>query len=161
MRSHELLLCTLEEIKTNLKKQQVKDVKRITIKKKMVHLLKPTHILTFNSPVIPRDIRIGYSIAKVENYIPMPLRCYQCHDTDTTKKLVLEIQCVEDVEIQRLNIQKIAGKDLGVQTAKRSTLQAKENVNYGRKKRKSTKQNIHEISLSSKQEKLLKYRHPQ
>ena len=37
-----------------------------------------TYILTFNSPIIPKEIKIGYTNEKIEQYIPNPLRCFKC-----------------------------------------------------------------------------------
>ena len=38
-----------------------------------------THfVFTFNSPVLPSVVKIGFMQVKVDVYIPNPLRCYQC-----------------------------------------------------------------------------------
>ena len=37
-----------------------------------------TSILTFEKPLIPKEIRIGYSIERLEQYIQAPLRCFPC-----------------------------------------------------------------------------------
>ena len=52
MRSQDLPLCPLEEIKKELKPQGVTDVKRVSIKRdnKMIHT--NTYIMTFESPKI-------------------------------------------------------------------------------------------------------------
>ena len=76
VRSPELATCTIEEIKQNLKKQLVTDVKRISIKKKNQVVNTNTYILVFNSPNPPPKLKIGYIIAKVDIYISNPLRCY-------------------------------------------------------------------------------------
>ena len=41
---------------------------------------KPTNtfVFTFNSPVLPSVVKIGFMQVKVDVYIPNPLRCYQC-----------------------------------------------------------------------------------
>ena len=51
-------------------------IKRITIKKENQTI--QTHILTFNSPTTPKEIKIGYINEKIEKYIPNPLRCFKC-----------------------------------------------------------------------------------
>ena len=63
VRSPELATCTIEEIKLNLKKQFVTDIKRISINKK--NQIVNTNIHTFNSPNLPPKLKIGYIIAKV------------------------------------------------------------------------------------------------
>ena len=64
------------EIKNELKKQNIIDVKRITIKKQN-EIITNTYILTFNNPKTPLEIKIGYTVVKVETYIPNP-RCHNC-----------------------------------------------------------------------------------
>ena len=66
------------EIKNELKKQNVVDVKRITIKKQNEIIETNTYILTFNNPKPPLEIKIGYTVVKVETYIPNPSRCHNC-----------------------------------------------------------------------------------
>ena len=34
-----------------------------------------THIQTFNKPITPTSIRIGYINTKIETYLPNPIRC--------------------------------------------------------------------------------------
>ena len=76
--SKELSLCTLEEIKKELKRQDVIDVKRVSIKKEGKTIETNTYIMTFNTPRIPEKIKVGYFIEKVEQFVPNPLRCYRC-----------------------------------------------------------------------------------
>ena len=61
VRSKELSLCTLEEIKKELKRQDVIDVKRVSIKKEGKTKETNTYIMTFNTPSIPEKIKVGYS----------------------------------------------------------------------------------------------------
>ena len=53
IRNGELSLCSIMEIKNELKKQNVIDVKRITIKKQNEIIETNTYILTFNNPKLP------------------------------------------------------------------------------------------------------------
>ena len=78
VRSSELSLCTLDEIKTYLKSQRVSDVKRITINRNQETINTNTYILTFNTSQVPTEIKVGYNLIKVSPYIPNPLRCYNC-----------------------------------------------------------------------------------
>ena len=78
MRSLDLSLCTLDELKNNLCKQGVTDAKQISIKRNNQIIPTNTYILNFNTPKQPTKIKIGYLITKVETYIPNPLRWYNC-----------------------------------------------------------------------------------
>ena len=78
MRSPDLSLCTLDEIKNNLRKQGVTDAKQISIQRNNQIIPTNTYILNFNTPKPPTEIKIGYLITKVETYIPNPLRCHNC-----------------------------------------------------------------------------------
>ena len=74
------------EIKNELKKQNVIDVKRISIKKKIEIIETNTYILTFNYLKPPLEIKIGYTVVKVETYIPNPRRCHNCQNYGHLKK---------------------------------------------------------------------------
>ena len=78
VRRSELSLCTLDEIKTYLKNQGVSDVKRITINRNQETITTNTYIFTFNTSQVPKEIKVGYNLIKVNPYIPNPLRCYNC-----------------------------------------------------------------------------------
>ncbi|XP_055924580.1 uncharacterized protein LOC129956673 [Argiope bruennichi] len=68
----ELFNVPLEEILKELQGQGVTHVRRITIRRDG-HL-----ILTFHSPKLPEYIYAGYMKLPVRQYIPNPLRCFQC-----------------------------------------------------------------------------------
>ena len=76
VRSKELSLCTIDEIKKEMKKQGVTEVKRVTIKKEGKLIETNTYIMTFDQPKIPERIKVGYTMERVEQFIPNPLRCY-------------------------------------------------------------------------------------
>ena len=73
IRSQELSLATKEEIKTALRKQGVTDHRRITMKRNGESIQTNTYILTFNSSTI----KIGFTVKRVELYVPAPLRCFK------------------------------------------------------------------------------------
>ena len=77
VRSPNLSLCTLDEIKSNLCKQGVTDAKRISIKKNNQIISTNTYSLNFNTAKPPTEIKIGY-LTKIKTYIPNPLRCHNC-----------------------------------------------------------------------------------
>ena len=61
-----------------MKKQGVTEVKRVTIKKEGKLIETNTYIMTFDQPKIPKRIKVGYTMERVEQFIPNPLRCYNC-----------------------------------------------------------------------------------
>ena len=69
VRSEELSLCPLEEVKKELKPQGVTEVKRLKIKQDDKIIDTNTYTMTFDLPTIPPKIKIGYTIE----------RCYKCH----------------------------------------------------------------------------------
>ena len=98
IRNGELSLCSIMEIKNELKKQNVIDVKRITIKKQNEIIETNTYILTFNNPKPPLDIKIGYTVVKVQTYIPNPRRCHNCQKYGHLKQHCTRNKCVLNVE---------------------------------------------------------------
>ena len=78
VRSKELSQATLEEIKMTFKKQGIKEYRRVTICQNDETIQTHTYILAFEKPSIPKEIRIGYTIERVEQYIQAPLRCFKC-----------------------------------------------------------------------------------
>ena len=78
IRSRELALATEDEIASALGKQGVTNIKRISIKKGEERIQTNTYILTFNKPQTPKDVKIGYCLERVEQYVPAPLRCFKC-----------------------------------------------------------------------------------
>ena len=72
IRSKELSLTTVEEIRAALGKQGVR-FKRITIRKDREKIHTHTYILTFNQLKIPKEVKTGYCLERVEQYILAPL----------------------------------------------------------------------------------------
>ena len=93
VRSSELSLCTLDELKSHLANQGVTDIKRISIKQNEETINTITYILAFNKSSLPKELKVGYNLIKVSPYIPNPLRCYNCkkfghHETKCLKSPV-------------------------------------------------------------------------
>ena len=135
MRSPDLSLCTLDEIKNNLRKQGITDAKQIFIKRNNQIIPTNTYILKFNTPKPPTEIKIGYLITKVETYIPNPLRCHDCqkfgpHKEKCTRPPICK-NCRE------------TGNHIDCQQppkcANKTTQQIPKNVNYGGKKKEYEK----------------------
>ena len=78
IRSREFALATKDEIASALGKQGITNIKRIYIRKGEQRIQTNTYILAFNKPRTPNEVKIGYCIEGVEQYVPVPLRCFKC-----------------------------------------------------------------------------------
>ena len=78
IRCPELRPCSDKEIIDNLKEQGVTGVRNVSVLKNGVIKSTNTYILTFNTPILPKKIKVAFLSVNVEVYIPIPLRCYQC-----------------------------------------------------------------------------------
>ena len=78
VRCSEISSDPLDEVKEQMKSKGVTDVKRITIKRDGKTITTNTYIFTFNTPTLPKKVRIGHLIKNVEVYVPNPLRCFHC-----------------------------------------------------------------------------------
>ncbi|GBM30679.1 hypothetical protein AVEN_259552-1 [Araneus ventricosus] len=67
-----------EDLLECLQTQNVIAVKRITIKRNGQIFPTKHPILTFNNPVLPKNVKIAYINCPVKPYIPDPLRCFKC-----------------------------------------------------------------------------------
>ena len=71
IRSRELALAT-EEMAAAMEKQGVTNIRRVSIKKSSEKVETNTYILTFNQPQIPKVVKIGYCLERVEQYVSAP-----------------------------------------------------------------------------------------
>ena len=69
---------TAENIKEYLENQGVTHVKRFQVKKGNDYVNTNTLLLTFDSVVPPKTLKIFYQIIDVDLYVPNPLRCFNC-----------------------------------------------------------------------------------
>ena len=67
-----------ENIREYLKPQGFTHVKRFTIRRNHEIVNTNTLLLTFNSIVTPKTLKIFYQIIPVKLYVPNPLRCFNC-----------------------------------------------------------------------------------
>lgn len=74
----DLLNCSTEEIIDELKTQGVINVRRLKTKRNGLVIETPNHVLTFNKPSLPIEIKAAFHILKVRPYIPQPTRCFNC-----------------------------------------------------------------------------------
>ena len=70
----------MEKNKVAFGKQEVTKYKRITIRMGGEEIQTNTYILIFNQPKILSEVNIGYSLERVEQYIPASLRCLNIKD---------------------------------------------------------------------------------
>lgn len=76
--SHDLLDCSIDELKTELASENVIDVYRVQSNRDGVKKDTGLLILTFNSATIPEYLHAGYLILPVREYIRKPMRCFNC-----------------------------------------------------------------------------------
>ncbi|GFV92112.1 uncharacterized protein TNCV_1895481 [Trichonephila clavipes] len=74
----DLLSTPEEEILEGFSNQGVIQVRIISIKKDSTRIPTKHLILTFNSPLLPTNIKAGYLNCRIRPYIPNPLRCFKC-----------------------------------------------------------------------------------
>lgn len=100
IRTRELDDVDEEEITNELKTQGVTNVKRIIIKREERMIKTNTYIITFNKPLLPERIQIGYLSVPVDLYIPNPLRCFNCqkygHGFNSCKNKHICCNCGEE-----------------------------------------------------------------
>ena len=78
IRCPELRPCSDKEIIDNLTDQGVTGVRNVSVRKNGVLKSTNTYVLTFNTPILQKKIKVAFLSVNVEVYIPNPLRCYQC-----------------------------------------------------------------------------------
>ena len=78
IRCRELKSCTNAEILEGLSSQKVKEAYQIQIKRDGKKVSTGTVILTFDSTILPREVKVGYLNVPVSVYIPNPVRCFNC-----------------------------------------------------------------------------------
>ena len=77
-RDHDLDGIPEQEIQNELEPQGVIHVKRFTKKRNEVIEPTNTYLLTFGTPVLPTNIKVGFYQMKIELFVPNPLRCFKC-----------------------------------------------------------------------------------
>ena len=78
IRCPELRNCGEEEILEGTRSQGVTGVKRFKIKRNGELKDTNTFVFTFNTPVLPKTVKVAYFRVNVEVYVPNPLRCHNC-----------------------------------------------------------------------------------
>ena len=78
IRCPELRNCGEDEILEGTRSQGVTGVKRFKVKRNGELKDTNTFVFTFNTPVLPKTVKVAYFRVNVEVYIPNPLRCHHC-----------------------------------------------------------------------------------
>ena len=77
--------CTDEEILDGLKDEGVIKLERITVFRDGQRKPTGTFILTFQTQVLPKFMKVGYYRVSVSQFIPNPIRCFKCQRYGHTK----------------------------------------------------------------------------
>ena len=72
IRCSELRPCSDKEIIENLKEQSVTVIRDVSVRRNGVIKPTNTYVLTFNTPVLPKKIKVAFPSVNVEVYIPNP-----------------------------------------------------------------------------------------
>ena len=134
VKSKEMSLATPEEIETAFKKQGIKEYRRVTIHQNDETIQTHTYILTFEKPSIPKEIRIGYTIERVEQYIQAPLRCFKCQKFGHYKEICRGRQVCD--KCGEHDPDHMENECKNIKCAKRNTLPLQEAVPFIRKKKR-------------------------
>ena len=146
IRSRELALATEDEIASALGKQGVTNIKRISIRKGEEQIQTNTYILTFNKPQTPKDVKIGYCLERVEQYVPAPLRCFKCQKFGHHRKACRGRQtCSKCGEKDLDHAEEDCLKKFDVQTANKIIRLTQELVLSTKKKKKLLRSNTREM----------------
>ena len=86
-----------EHILEFMEEQGVTDVRRINVYRDGIQKPTNTFVFTFNTPELPTVVKIGFIQAKVDVYVPNPLRCYKCqvygHHENKCSRQAICINC--------------------------------------------------------------------
>ena len=98
---------TIEEIKTNIKGGVLKNAQRIQITREGVRKDSEYVVLEFEEEVIPKKVALGFISYSVREYVPKPMRCYNCqrfgHIAKACKGRQRCATCGEDHEYGQCN----------------------------------------------------------
>ena len=78
IRCPDLADVSIEDIIEGLADQHVTNARRITVTRDGVKRETNTIILTFQTAIIPKTLKVGYLKVPVDLYVPNPLQCYTC-----------------------------------------------------------------------------------
>ena len=97
VRCPDLRACSEQEILENMREQGVIAVRRIKIRRDGSLKDTNTFVFTFNTTVLPKQVKVAFLRVSVEPCIPNPLRCYACqvygHHENQCKKEEICANC--------------------------------------------------------------------
>ena len=82
-----------------MKTQGVKEIRNIHGRRNGVLKRPNTYVLTFNTTILPKEIKAAYISVNVQVYVPNPLRCYNCQFLAIMKEDVPGKKYVQTVEM--------------------------------------------------------------
>ena len=85
IRCQDIRDCADDEILDGLKDEDVVKVERIMVFRDGQRKPTGTFILTFQTQVLPKYIKVGYYRVSVSQFIPNPIRCFKCQRYGHTK----------------------------------------------------------------------------
>lgn len=98
---------TTDEIKANLKGGSVKNVRRLQVNRDGTKRDSESILLEFVGEMLPRKVTLGFMSYNVREYVPMPMRCYNCqrfgHTAKTCKGKRRCARCGEDHSFEECN----------------------------------------------------------
>lgn len=78
---------TMEEIKSNLKGGTLKGARRIQVTREGERKDSEHVILEFEDEILPKKVTLGFLSYTVREYVPKPMRCYNCQRFGHTAKI--------------------------------------------------------------------------
>lgn len=100
IRCRDLRDCEEKEVLDELQAQRVSAVKHIISTRNGKKEPTNTFVLTFDTPDLPKFVKVGYLRVEVEPYIPNPLRCFSCqkfgHGKATCKRPLVCARCGQE-----------------------------------------------------------------
>ena len=149
-----MALATEEEITSALGKQGVTNI-RIAIRKGDERIQTNTYILTFNQALALKEVKIGYCLQRVEQYVPAPLGCFKCpkygHDRETCRGRLICAKCgVKDSD----HVEEDCLKEIRCANCQPDNPAYTRSCNVYKKKKKYLRGNTREMCPSWKQGKL-------
>jgi len=70
--------CSDDEILEGLTSQHVTSIYRVMVNRDGERRPSGTFFLTFDTPSLPKKVKIGFLQVRVDPYVPNPIRCFKC-----------------------------------------------------------------------------------
>lgn len=96
------LSVTMDEIKANLKGGSVRNVRRLQVNREGARRDSESILLEFVSEVLPKKVTLGFMSYNVREYIPIPMRCYNCQRFGHTAKTCKGRRRCATVDVEKI-----------------------------------------------------------